>query len=159
MLFLYEKFILPGKDAEMSSLRQEKEKLQTDLQREDRENDNLRNQNALLQSSHDEKSFPLKKRAQILAKQIDDFANQIHWPPTDMVLRSQQYNEWSDRFAPRVQVMLKQLDELGQHSDFFETNNYGYLLMNYAPDEVKQLKSVASELNRLADKLPDVESP
>ena len=161
ILFLYEKFIIPGKDAQIGALTQQKEKLSTDLQREDRENDKLRNENAQYQSVHDEKNFPLKKRAQILANQINDYADKLFdslKSPNGYNQWQQKSTEWGDRFAPRIYVMLKQMDELGQHSDLFETNNYPYILNNQ-PLTVMPLKAMASELNKLAGGFPDVAAP
>lgn len=127
-----------------------------------RENEKLRNENAEYQASRDEKEFPLKKRAQILANQINRYADEIF----DTLKSSSGYNqweqkseEWQDRFVPRIEVMLKQMDELDQHSDLFETNNISYVFNTQPQNAPNQLKAMAAELNKLADGLPDVASP
>lgn len=150
---LYQSFVIPGKDATIASLQQQKEKLNTDLQREDRENDKLRNENALKWSAHDEKSFPLKKRAKILAKQINEFADAVEKGTIDF---NQRQNEWNQRFIPRIGVILVQLDELGQHSERLEQEQNVLALMNQFPSVAKE---IAKEINKLADNLPDSDSP
>jgi hypothetical protein len=150
---LYEKFIIPGKDSTIGALQQEKEKLSNDLQREDRENDKLRNEVATYQSAHDEKSFPLKKRAQILARQINEFADAVKKGSIDL---GQRQNEWNNRFEPRITVILSQLDQLGQHSEKLEQTENVFAFQNEFPTVAKD---IATEINKLADGLPDSESP
>jgi hypothetical protein len=153
MIFLYEKFIIPGKDAEIGALQQQKEKMATDLQREDRENDKLRNDVAAYQSSNASKSFPLKKRAQILAKQLTEFADSIEGTNWD---NGRAINQWSQRFESRANVMLQEMDELGEHSEKISQVDLQQYNPNVFPGQVKEL---AKEIDRLAVDLPDVEKP
>ena len=103
--------------------------LNTKLDASLKENEKLRNENALFQSAHDEKSFPLKKRVQILAKQLCEFADAVDKGRTNtggldyQAWANLRRDEWQNRLVPRLNVMIRQLDELGQHSENIQNKN------------------------------------
>jgi len=160
VMFLYEKFIIPGKDATIvqlgATISQKDETVRTISEERDsalRENTNLRSQNALYQSAHDEKSFPLKKRVHILTKQLDEFADGIAQGKIDI---NQRNSEWNERFMPRINVLQGQLDEQGQHSDEFDKPlDYNLMTFHYP----QYITNIAMQFNKLADALPDGEAP
>lgn len=136
--------------------------LSKQLEAANRENDKLRNVNAQYQSAHDEKNFPLKKRGQILAKQLSEFVDELDKDRTNAInnlnWRELRNDEWQNRFAPRINVMTKQLDELGQHSDKIQKLDIAYYPNFGDPSSDLQLRELAAELNKLAAGLPDTTS-
>jgi hypothetical protein len=131
------------------------------------DNEKLRNENAQYQAAHDEKAFPLKKRVKILASQISEWSSQIE-TNRPQTFNSPQFQtlvyEWEGRFWPRLQIDLKQLDEIGQHSEQIEIMNFNgmeNMMVNfsyYQPQFYAQMQILTNELNRLAENLPDTET-
>jgi hypothetical protein len=134
--------------------------LKGQLDSANRENDKLRNENAAYEAAHADKSSPLKDRAIILAKQLSDFGDLVKTNENDNTGPGYQKRElyremWSVRFEPRVSEILKELDVLGQSSDYLPAG----ISDSFNIPTSDQTKMIASEINRMATNLPELESP
>jgi predicted RNase H-like nuclease (RuvC/YqgF family) len=128
--------------------------LNTKLDAANRDNEKLRSDNANLQEARDEKNFPLKKRAQILAQQIADFADSIE---NDKSGQKYQFlsNEWNNRLSQRIDAAVRALDEMGQHSDKIEQFNQMNFGMINDPRFISGIREEAVEIKKLADAIPE----
>ena len=148
ILFLYEKFLIPGKDSTIISLQQEKDKLNNDLQREDRENDKLVKQVDNLRIYRAQDAMPLKKKALILAQQIQNFTKD--WKDTDSPnVQADNVQKYLQRFGLRASIMREDLDQNGQQSDALDKVMYNFS-SNY-----QDVRAIASEVERLAKNLSE----
>jgi hypothetical protein len=150
ILFLYEKFIIPGKDA---TLAQKDETIRTVSSERDsikREFDRLSTENEQLRAYRGKDAPPLKQDALILAHQIHDYIKD--WKDTDPP--DQQYHnvqKYVERFGTRASLMRDDLDQNGKDSPEFDKvmfnfyNNYNY----------KGVQTIADEIEKLANNLPD----
>jgi hypothetical protein len=121
-----------------------------------RENDRLHNDVEAYQAANAAKSSPLKDRIKILAQQLLDFSELTRTNSAgnnNYILLSQYRNEWNGRFEPRLDSVLNELDVRGQYSQFIPAGE-DYQLPN--PD---QIKTISSELNRMADALQESDTP
>ncbi len=92
--------------------------------------------------------MPLKKTALILAQQIRDFIK--NWKDTDPPdIRYPNIQKYLQRFGLRASIMRDDLDQNGQQSDEFDN------VMYHFDDNYQQVRTIASEIERLANKLPD----
>jgi len=120
-----------------------------------RDNEKLRRDVAAFQAVHDDKSFPLKKRALILSSQLKEYAARLidATNKNDPVKRNEINNEWENRFQHRVNLVLSQLDEYGQHSEKLESSvNYVGI---YSPQAAELISLYSSEIARMANNLAD----
>lgn len=145
---LYQHFVLPGRDGEI------KQKDATiDLIKEEkatliRANDKLTKQVEQLRIYRSRDMMPLKKTALILAQQIRDFIK--NWKDTDPPdIRYPNIQKYLQRFGLRASIMRDDLDQNGQQSDEFDN------VMYHFDDNYQQVRTIASEIERLANKLPD----
>jgi hypothetical protein len=136
------------KDATITTISEERDAA-------NRENDRLHNDVAAYQAANAAKSSPLKDRAKILAQQLLDFSEltRTNSAGSNWNLQNQYRQEWNGRFDPRLDSILNELDVRGQYSQFIPAGN-DYQLPN--PD---QLKTISSEINRMADALQEPDSP
>jgi hypothetical protein len=109
------------------------------------------------------KIFPLKKRAQILAKQMTEYADEIEKDITakhhfDATLWDYQ---WESRFVPRIHLMINQLDEVGQHSPALDNLSENLLMIQQTGNTIvsQYIRQWANEINKLAAGLPESASP
>ena len=148
--------VVPQKNEQLATMREQNDYLTKKLEGSEKEADQLRSELATARTTpHDEKTFPLKKRALILSSQLKDYAARLIdvVSKNDMVKRNEITNEWENRFRNRVYLVLSQLDEYGQHSEKLETtaNQQGI----YSPQAADLINLYASEIGRLANNLPD----
>ena len=153
--------VVPEKDTQLATKQEIIDQKQSDIESlskrmesAERENDKLRSELSSSQTGHDEKTFPLKRRAQILAKQLTDFAAEME-ADNSRAKFALFMNEWNIRFPSKMDVILRELDEHGFYSEKIETNN----VQIYQPDSAKQIRDIASEIKRMADELPETEVP
>lgn len=94
-------------------------------------------------------STSLKKRALILADQIDEFAK--NWP-----INSPDNSDWfwnfRKRFNTRIEKIIDELDEHGQHSAELDPSVEPVNPELYKPENARKL---ASSIRSLAQKLKD----
>jgi hypothetical protein len=92
--------------------------------------------------------LPLKKKSLVLASQINEFIKP--WKDSDgEPVVSENIEKYLHCFGLRVEIIRDDLDQAGQHSDEFDKVVYNFG-MNY-----KDVRSIASEVEKLSNKLPD----
>lgn len=92
--------------------------------------------------------LPLKKKALILAQQIEEYIS--GWKDTDDGnTQSQNVNNYLQRFGLRAQIMRDDLDQSGQHSDAFDKAMYNFQF-NY-----QDIRIIAAEVEKLGKNLSD----
>jgi hypothetical protein len=136
-----------GKDA---ALIQKDSEIQNVVQERDanvRQNGKLSKEIEQLKIYRGADQLPLKKTALILASQIRDFTKD--WKDTDDPgVRYHNVKKYWERFGFRPSIVRDDLDQNGQHSDDFDK-----AINNYDKD-YKDVRIIASELERLANNLP-----
>jgi|SRR5665213_213629 len=109
-----------------------------------------------------DKSTSLKQRAQLLANQLTDFADEMDNDKVPTNLRLYQ-NEWDHRFPNKIDALLKELDAQGQFSQKIEKESNGLDINGYGvafqTDTAAKIRDVASEIKRMADDLPESKKP
>lgn len=152
VLFLYEKFIIPGKDA---NLAQKDETIRTVSEERDaanRENDKLRRDNEWLKNYRSKETMPLKQSALLLARQIHEYIKD--WKDTDDPGKKESnIQKYLQRFGLRASIMRDDLDQNGQHSDAFDKVMYNFSF-NY-----EDVRTIADQIEKLANNLPDQSNP
>jgi hypothetical protein len=116
--------------------------------RANRDNDKLSKQVEGLRIYRSNDSIPLKKKALILAQQIRDFTKD--WKDDDPPAIQQQngVNYWH-RFGLRASLIRDDSDQNGQQSDAFDKVMFEFT------DSYADIRAIASEIQKLAEKLPD----
>lgn len=137
-----------GKNA---ALEQKEERIRTiseERDRANRENEKLSKQVEGLRIYRAQDAPPLKKKALILAEQIKAFTKD--WKDTDPpnVQHENVRNYWN-RFGLRASIARDELDQSGQQSEAFDKVMYDFDA-SYA-----SVRTIASEIGRLAGNLPD----
>ena len=113
-----------------------------------RENEKLQKQVEDLRIYRAQDALPIKKKALILAKQIQDFTK--NWKDSDPDdIKADNVNKYLNRFGLRAQIMRDDLDQNGQQSDSFDNVMYNF------SHTYEQVKLIASEIEHLAKNLPD----
>lgn len=116
--------------------------------RTNRENDKLAKQVEGLRIYRSNDQIPLKKKALILAEQIRDFTK--NWKNTDPPeVQNQNVGKYLNRFGLRAQIMRDDLDQNGQTSERFDKVMFEF------SGSYSDVRTIASEIERLAEKLPD----
>lgn len=113
-----------------------------------RENDKLSKQVEGLRIYRSNDSIPLKKKALILAQQIRDFTKT--WQDSDPPdVQRQNVAKYLTRFGLRAALIRDDLDQNGQQSAAFDKVMFEF------NDTYADVRTIASEIQRLADKLPE----
>ena len=108
----------------------------------------LSKQNADLKQALIDRQLPVKKRATILAQQLTDLAkrfdknNAANWQSLGV--------EYQNRFLGRIETVVSQLDEMGQHSEVLD-KNLRFVIGDH--DFGEHVLTLAKELDRLAGNL------
>jgi DNA repair exonuclease SbcCD ATPase subunit len=147
-IFMYDKFIIPGKDAELSQKNETIRTVSEERDRANRENGQLTKQVDQLRIYRGQDAPPLKRKALILAQQIQDFTKD--WRDTDSPeVQNETVFKYLTRFGLRAQIIRDDLDQNGQLSEALDNvmYNFGY---NY-----KDVRKIAEEIEKLAKKLPE----
>lgn len=111
-----------------------------------RENDKLLKQVEELRIYRGKDTLPIKTKALILARQIHDFTKD--WKDTDPD-QYQNVQKYLQRFGLRASIVRDDLDQSGQQSDALDKVMYNF---NFRYGDVR---TIAAEIEKLADNLPD----
>ena len=141
--FLFKTFIIEGKDTTIAGIKEERDR----ALRDKAELSHVVEQLRIYRSS----GMPIKQTALILARQIRDFSK--GWkdadPPEIRYYNSQKYLH---RFGERAEMVRDDLDQNGQQSDALDEVMKNFMSRN---DNYQDIKTIAAEVERLANKLPD----
>jgi hypothetical protein len=149
--------VVPMKNEQLTTKQGQVEYLTKKLEESEKDGERLKNDLAASRTApHDEKTFPLKKRALILSAQIKEYQSRLVAArgSNDQTKIIPVETEWRNRFENRVPFVLSQLDEYGQHSEKLESANNA-LFNVYGPDFANGLNLYAEEIGRMANNLPD----
>ena len=92
--------------------------------------------------------LPLKKKTLILAQQIKEYI--AGWKNTDDEnTRSQNVQNYLQRFGLRVQIIRDDLDQAGQHSEAFDKVMYNFQSTH------QEVRTIAAEVEKLGENLSD----
>jgi len=134
--------VLDAKEATIRTVAEERDKA-------NRDNEKLSKQIEALRIYRGQDALPLKRKALILLQQIRAFIKD--WKDTDEGdVRYGNIQNYLKRFGLRVTIIRDDLDQNGQQSDAFDKVMY-----HFSFDSYKDIQVIASEMERLANKLPD----
>jgi hypothetical protein len=126
------------------------EKQSKALDRSDKENERLEHQLANSKAYLPDISIPLKKRAMILADQMDEFQkNEVRQHPGDWNFVPSWYGA---RFERRMETVRSQLDELGIHSLGLDVEIFN---STWQPNDTNKMTRISEELRKLIPQIPE----
>lgn len=135
-------------NAEISNKNSKIDYLSVRLEGAERDIEKLSKQNDELKVYRGQDELPLKKRALILARQIQDFIKP--WKDSDdQATQMQNVEKYLRRFGTRALLMRGDLDQNGQQSDAFDEVMFNFS-MTY-----KDVRVIADELGKLANNLKE----
>jgi len=127
--------------------------LNSQLSGANRDNDKLIKENEDIKVYRGKDAPPLKKNAVILAAQMHEFLHKWKRNPQDPNSEWQYVNRFDERFWPRIKLVRDDLDQNNEQSDVLDNIMHDWVF--YAKKGYDQSKTMADEIERLANKLPD----
>ena len=142
--------IIDAKDATIQAKESERDRYKSEVER-------LEKELSKIKPNWREDASPLKKRAEILAAQLSEFAT-VMATNTDSGTHLQMCQAYEFRFATRVEKLRNALDESGVHSELIDRaagiNNFG--MMNQSgQNAATTIKQVANEFLEITKGLKD----